>query len=160
MLADIIFSAFLIVLSIIWIGEGLRLGLWIPGVSADSGFVPTVFATLTLVTSLYVIIKALRNRNVSAAKAADTEPEEKEEDQKENPLRIAIPVFFCIGAIFCLDYFGLVITVVAISFLWMYFVSKLGLKKSLIFTVAVTLFVYLVFEFWLKIPFPGKIIRL
>lgn len=159
MLADIIFSAFLIVLSIIWIGEGLRLGLWIPGVSADSGFVPTVFATLTLVTSLYVIIKALKNRNVSAAKAADAEPEEAEEP-KENMVRIFIPVFFCIGAIFCLKYFGLVITVVAISFLWMYFVSKLGLKKSLIFTVAVTLFVYLVFEFWLKIPFPGEIIRL
>ena len=92
MLADIIFSAFLIVLSIIWIGEGLRLGLWIPGVSADSGFVPTVFATLTLVTSLYVIIKALKNRNVSAAKAADAEPEETEEP-KENVVRIFIPVF-------------------------------------------------------------------
>lgn len=160
MLADIIFSVFLIVISIIWIGEGLRLGLWIPGVSAGSGLVPTAFATLTLVTSLYVIFKSLKNRNVSAAKPADAETVEEVEEEKENLFRIFIPVFFCIGAIFCLKYFGLVITVVLVSFLWMNYISKLGLKKSLIFTVCITLFVYLVFEFWLRIPFPGEIIRL
>lgn len=39
MMADIIFSLVLIVVSIAWIFEGIQLGLWIPGVSAGSGFV-------------------------------------------------------------------------------------------------------------------------
>lgn len=159
MIGDIIFSLVLVVISGIWILEGVKLGLWIPGVSAGSGFVPAVFAALALFSSLFVIVSSLKKRRA----AADAAPEPEEE---KNPgtglakLGTLVPVLFCVGAIVCLQLFGLVITVFAISFLWLMFVSSQGLKKSLIIAVLITLFIYLVFELWLKIPFPGDIIRL
>lgn len=161
MLAEIIASLVLIVISVIWIAEGLRLGLWIPGVSAGSGFVPAAFAALTLVSSIYVIYAAVKKHKASAVSAADAEASKADkESSKTEEMKSLIPIGFCIGGIFCLQLFGLVITVAAISFLWMRFVSKMEMKKTLLFTIAITLFIYLVFEFWLKIPFPGDIIRL
>lgn len=168
MMADIIFSLVLIVVSIAWIFEGIQLGLWIPGVSAGSGFVPAVFAALTLVSSLFVIYSSLKKRRAPAKAAPAQEEEAGEEEaagvgvQKTGLAKLGtlVPVLFGIGGIFCLQLFGLVITVFAIAFLWLMFVSSQGLKKSLMIAVLITLFIYMVFEFWLKIPFPGDIIRL
>ncbi len=161
MLAEIIASLILIVLSIIWIVEGIRLGLWIPGVSAGSGFVPAAFAALTLVSSIYVIYTVIKKNKASAVLTADAEISGTDSEKSRTELlKTLVPIAFCVGGIFCLQLFGLVITVAAISFLWMRFVSKMEMKKVLIFTVAITAFIYLVFEFWLKIPFPGDIIRL
>lgn len=163
MMADIIFSLVLIVVSIAWIFEGIQLGLWIPGVSAGSGFVPAVFAALTLVSSLFVIYSSVKKRRAPAdAAPAQEEEETKGGEEKTGLAKLGtlVPVLFCIGAIVCLQLFGLVITVFAISFLWLMFVSCQGLKKSLLVAVLITLFIYMVFEFWLKIPFPGDIIKL
>lgn len=167
MIADVVLALVLIVLSGIWIAEGIGLGLWIPGVSAGSGFIPAAFAALTLISSLYVIASSFKKKHASAALAAGaSEKEAKSETQKKEAAssleryKTLIPVIFCLGGIFCLQLFGLVITVALISFLWMRFVSRMELKKVLVFTVAITLFIYLVFEAWLKIPFPGDIIRL
>lgn len=162
MMADIIFSLVLIVVSIAWIFEGIQLGLWIPGVSAGSGFVPAVFAVLTLVSSLVVIYISWKKNKVSTGSAPAEEVQIEEDSQKTGLAKFgtAVPVLFCVGGIVCLQLFGLVITVFAISFLWLMFVSNQGLKKSLLITAAITLFIYMVFEFWLKIPFPGDIIKL
>lgn len=166
MMADIIFSLVLIVVSIAWIFEGIRLGLWIPGVSAGSGFVPAVFAALTLVSSFFVIYSSFKKRKVPAAEAASAQDGEEEKKamiaEKTGLAKLGtlVPVLFGIGGIFCLQLFGLVITVFAISFLWLMFVSSQGLKKSLLIAALITLFIYMVFEFWLKIPFPGDIIKL
>lgn len=165
MMADIIFSLVLIVVSVAWIFEGIQLGLWIPGVSAGSGFVPAVFAALTLVSSLFVIYSSVKKRRAPADAAPAQEQEQegtKDGGEKTGLAKLGtlVPVLFCVGAIVCLQLFGLVITVFAISFLWLMFVSSQGLKKSLLVAVLITLFIYMVFEFWLKIPFPGDIIKL
>lgn len=164
MMADIIFSLVLIVVSVVWIFEGVRLGLWIPGVSAGSGFIPAVFAALTLVSSLFVIYASFKKRRASAEAAPVQNEEEAKSDVTEKAglakFGTLVPVVFGVGGIVCLQLFGLVITVFAISFLWLMFVSLQGLKKSLLIAALVTLFIYMVFEFWLKIPFPGDIIKL
>ena len=161
MIADIIMSLVLIVISIIWIIEGLRLGLWIPGVSADSGFVPTVFAVMTLLASLFLIYSALKSgKNAEGQKKEIVKPQCEHGKFDISRYGAVIPVIFCIGGIFCLQLFGLVITVFAIGFLWMRFVSKICWKKALLYACLITLFIYMIFEFWLKIPFPGDIIRL
>lgn len=165
MMADIIFSLVLIVVSIAWIFEGIRLGLWIPGVSAGSGFIPAVFAALTLVSSLFVIYSSFKKHRAPAAEAAPVQEREEDHNVSAEKMGLAklgtlVPVLFGIGGIFCLQLFGLVITVFAISFLWLMFVSSQGFKKSLLIAVLITLFIYMVFEFWLKIPFPGDIIKL
>lgn len=165
-MSDIIFSCVLILISGIWIAEGLRLGLWIPGVSAGSGFVPTVFAVVTLLSSIWVIVSAVRkNRedNTSADHSADADASAGEETEipgKWEALKPVIPVVFAVGGLFSLQLFGLVITVFLISFLWMKFVSRLSTRNVIIFTVCITLFIYLVFEYWLRIPFPGDIINI
>lgn len=161
MIADIIMSVILIVISIIWIIEGLRQGLWIPGVSAGSGFIPTVFAVLTLLASVFLIYTTIKKNRVEGT--ADEKKETKGEQTKKFDLSeygAAVPVLFCVGGIFCLQLFGLVITVFAIGFLWMKFVSRISWQKSLVYACLITLFIYMIFEFWLKIPFPGDIIRL
>lgn len=164
MMADIIFSLVLVVISVAWMAEGIRLGLWIPGVSAGSGFIPAVFAALTLVSSLFVIYSSFKKRK-APAQAAPAQKEEEanaEGTPKTGLARLGtlVPILFGVGGILCLQLFGLVITVFAISFLWLMFVSSQGLKKSLLIAVLITLFIYMVFEFWLKIPFPGDIIKL
>lgn len=162
MMADIIFSLVLVVISIVWMIEGINLGFWIPGVSAGSGFIPAVFAGLTLVSSLVVIYSSLKKRKTVGDTPAEIQEEVVEEEPKAGLAKFGtlVPIVFCVGAIFCLQLFGLVITVFAVSFLWLMFVSNQGLKKSLLIGFLITLFIYMVFEFWLKIPFPGDIIRL
>ena len=164
MIADLIFSLVLVVISVIWIIEGVSLGLWIPGVSAGSGFVPAVFAALTLFSSLFVIYTSWKKRGASGKEEAAAKKEEtnQEGDVKTKLAKfgIAVPILFGVGGIVCLQLFGLVITVAAISFLWLMFVSDQGLKKSVLATFLITLFIYLVFKLWLKIPFPGDIIKL
>lgn len=159
-MADIIFSLVLIVISIAWMIEGVKLGLWIPGVSAGSGFIPAVFAVLTLVSSLVVIYSSWKKRKAAADAPVEVQKETESPKRGLAKLGTLVPVLFCVGAIVCLQLFGLVITVFAISFLWLMFVSDQGLKKSLFVGFLITLFIYMVFEFWLKIPFPGDIIKL
>ena len=63
MISDIILSLALIVLSLIWAFIGIfQLGLWVPGVSADSGFIPTVFSVVTLICAVIMLVQALKKR--------------------------------------------------------------------------------------------------
>jgi len=60
----------------------------------------------------------------------------------------------------CLKLFGLVITVFAITLSWLLIVSRTEWKKSLMISAIFTLVIYIIFELWLEVPFPGDLIKL
>ncbi|NLX63476.1 MAG: tripartite tricarboxylate transporter TctB family protein [Clostridiaceae bacterium] len=182
MISEIIFAGFIIVISVIWMIIGIfQLGFWDPSAAAGSGFIPTVFAAITLVSSILVIISNLKQKKTSNNnnKKDDIETEENAEGQAlpevaentaagkevsknswKEKLKPIIPVAYCIFGIFCLELFGLVITTFTITFGWLLFVSRTEWKKSLMISAIFTLVIYIIFELWLEVPFPGDIIRL
>jgi|GEM_PF-1812028 len=180
MISEIIFAGLIIVISVIWMIIGIfQLGFWDPSAAAGSGFIPTVFAAVTLVSSIMVIISNLKQKKASNNKKGDTETKENTEEQDlqegadntaenetsninawKEKLKPIIPVAFCIFGIICLELFGLVITTFTITFGWLLFVSRTEWKKSLMISVIFTLVIYVIFELWLEVPFPGEIIRL
>ncbi|MBR2282566.1 MAG: tripartite tricarboxylate transporter TctB family protein [Spirochaetales bacterium] len=155
MIVEIIIAAVLSVVSLIWMYVGIfKLGLIIPGVKASAGLIPTIFACLTLVFSIVMLVNAIR-----ALRAQD----EKEKLSKEavvEKMKTFLPAVFVLVGIFVFKYFGVLITTFLLTFVWLIVLSKKKWTFALIVAVCVTLFIYLVFELWLKIPFPGEIIRL
>ena len=158
MVSDLILSVVLIVLSLVWGYIGIfRLGLWIPGVSADSGFIPTVFSVVMLVCAVIMLAQTLQKRK-SGEVPADTESGEKAAGIKEQLpafCRKYSIVLFCIGGILCLQYLGLVPMCFLLVFCWMKFMNRFSWLKSILITVIATACIYMIFDFWLKIPFPG-----
>lgn len=165
MLGNIILSVVLIVLSLVWIGVGVfDLGLWIPGVSADSGFIPTIFGIVTLICCAIMLADNIKKYKNSKAEAL---PAEKKEENAETFadlktkvlafVKLYAPVFFGIFGILCLQILGLIPMVFLIILGWMRLMNNFSWVKSALTAVAVTVAIYLIFDIWLQIPFPGLI---
>ena len=161
MLGNIILSIVLIVLSLVWCYIGIfDLGLWIPGVSADSGFIPTMFGVITLICCVVLLIENIKK--FKAAKPAEkTEKKSLEVSELKTKVlsfvKLYAPIFFGIFGILCLDILGLIPMVFLLIFGWMKLMNKFTWVKSGIIAVAVTVVIYLIFDMWLQIPFPGLI---
>lgn len=154
MIVELILAAIFIVMSLVWMYIGIfDLGIWIPGVKANAGLVPTVFAALTLVFAVIMAYQAIKNRKPA---------EEKKESKLDKAFlnSTILPVVFGVCGVFVFELFGVVIFTFVLSFLWLFLLSKKKWTFSLLVAVILTLFIYLVFEVWLKIPFPGRFIRL
>lgn len=157
MIVEIILGAIFIVLSLVWMYVGIfQLGIWVPGVKASAGLVPTVFAALILAFSVLMVVQAVKKLR----------SEERSTDKKDFKVQLkplinkTLPVIFGIVGIFVFEYFGVVIFTFVLSFLWLLLLSKKKWTFALLVSVILTLFIYLVFELWLKIPFPGLIIKI
>lgn len=150
MLFDTIMALVLIVLSLVWGWIGIfDLGLWIPGVSAGSGFIPTVFSAVTLICSVFLLVQSLKKPREPAEKPAPTKAAALLEKYA------AIP--FAAFGVLCLQYLGLVPMVFLVIFGWMKLLNRFSWAKSAAVAAAVTVAVYLVFDLWLQVPFPGLI---
>ena len=155
MIVEIILGAIFIVLSLVWMYVGIfQLGIWVPGVKASAGLVPTVFAALVLVFSVFMVLSAVK-KLISGEKK-----EEKKAISLPKVLESILPVVFGIVGIFVFEYFGVVVFTFTLSFLWLLLLSRKKWTFALLVAVILTLFMYLVFELWLKIPFPGRIFKL
>ncbi len=155
MVSDLILSVILIILALVWGYIGIfQLGLWIPGVSADSGFIPTVFSVVLLICAVLSLVQTLKKLREGGAEGGAV----------ENPLsNFELPAFirkysvvlFCIFGILCLQYLGLVPMCFLLIFGWMILMNRFPLVRSFLIAAIVTVCIYLIFDFWLKIPFPG-----
>lgn len=160
MLSNIILAVVLIVLSVVWGWIGIfDLGLWIPGVSADSGFIPTVFSVVTLICAVIMLVQNIKKYKEGKA---ETKPAEQtgKTDRKAQVLAFIkkySPIFFGILGVLCLEYLGLIPMVFLIILGWMKLMNKFSWVKSIIVAVAVTVVIFLIFDMWLQIPFPGLI---
>lgn len=157
MLSEIILSAVLILVSVVWIVMGFNLGLWIPGVSADSGFMPVLFGTLTLVCSALLLVQSIKkynNRDKSADKKVDMNLDK---EKVMAFIKTYAPVPFAIFTALCLQYLGLIPAIFLLIFGWMKLMNNFTWKKSILIGVIVTVVIYAIFDMWLQIPFPGLI---
>ena len=150
MLFDTIMALVLIALSLVWGYIGIfQLGLWIPGVSADSGFIPTLFSAVTLICSLILLVQSLKKPRAPAAKPSASGGAVLALVQK-----YAVILFGIFGAL-CLQYLGLIPMAFLLVFGWMKLLNRFTWAKSGAIAGVVTVVIYLIFDLWLQIPFPG-----
>ena len=158
---DIVISAVLILISAVWTGAAIfDLGLWIPGVSADSGFVPMLFGVLTLVCSIPMLldsIKKYKARDVEAEKAAKAAEPDTLKGKVIAFVRKYCPAFFAVFGILCLQFLGLIPMVLLLVLGWMKLINNFSWPKSVLIAGIVTVVIFLIFDVWLQIPFPGLI---
>ena len=154
----IIISVILIIISCVWMFMGINeYGMWIPGVSADTGFIPTVFGAIVLLFSVVKLVKdikayvASRQGEVAVEKSAVSF---KDVLVKLKPL---LPAVTAILAILLIKFLGMVIGTYLSLFFYMKVVNNDKWIKSLWVTAVITLFFYAVFVLWLKVPFPRGI---
>lgn len=160
MVSDIVLSLVLIVLSAVWAWIGIfRLGLWILGVSADSGFIPTVFSVVTFICAVIMLVQAIKKRGAGQASPVLGEAAASS-DAKVRVLafvrKYSVVLFGAFGAL-CLQFLGLIPMSFLLIFGWLKFMSQSAWVKSIDIAAIVTVAIYLVFDVWLQIPFPGLI---
>lgn len=158
--ADIVLSLVLIVLSAVWAWIGIfRLGLWIPGVSADSGFIPTVFSAVTLICAVIMLVQAIKKRAAGQTSPV-AEGASASSAAKAKVLafirKYSVVLFGAFGAL-CLQFLGLIPMSFLLIFGWLKLMSQYAWVKSIAVAAIVTVAIYLVFDVWLQIPFPGLI---
>lgn len=160
-MSDIIVSAAFVLISTVWTYIAVfDLGLWIAGVSADSGFVPMLFGLLTLACSIPMLIQAIkkyRERNVKAERKPETADTASGKGKVLAFMKKYCPAFFGAFGILCLQYLGLIPMVFLLLLGWMKLMNYFSWPKSVLISGIVTVVVYVIFDVWLQIPFPGLI---
>ena len=114
-------------------------GFWVrkgPG----GGFLPVAIGLLTIALSLLVFKQTLAQ---SDSPAIDK--------------RSLYPVAFTLVALLAIKYLGLLITVFLLVFLWLKILEKLPYWKSGAIGIGTVIFIYVVFQTWLYVPFPTGI---
>lgn len=159
MISDIVLSIVLIVLSLVWAYIGIfDLGLWVPGVSADSGFIPTVFSVVTLICAVILLIQALKKRASGQASPSNRGEEAAEAQNQALAFvkKYSVILFGAFGAV-ALQFLGLTPMCFLLIFGWLKLINNFSWVKSIAIAAVVTAAIYLIFVVWLQIPFPGLI---
>lgn len=154
----IIISVILIIISCVWMFMGINeYGMWIPGVSADTGFIPTVFGAIVLLFSVVKLVKDIKAYVASRQGEAAVEKSAVSFKDVLVKLKPLLPAVTAILAILLIKFLGMVIGTYLSLFFYMKVVNNDKWIKSLWVTAVITLFFYAVFVFWLKVPFPRGI---
>lgn len=154
----IIISVILIIISCVWMFMGINeYGMWIPGVSANTGFIPTVFGAIVLLFSVVKLVKDIKAYVASRQGEAAVEKSAVSFKDVLVKLKPLLPAVTAILAILLIKFLGMVIGTYLSLFFYMKVVNNDKWIKSLWVTAVITLFFYAVFVFWLKVPFPRGI---
>ncbi len=145
-----------------WVQQGIFVyKFWLKGVPG-SGFLPVLFGTLLMIFSGYLIVLSLRKRStrtddgIEEKESADEKPK-KAEGKYPTWIRPLVPAVYTLLAIGLMVVAGVIPAMFLTAFIWLFGISKVKLGKSLLITSIMTLFVFLVFVLWLRIPFPRGI---
>ena len=154
----IVISVILIIISCVWMFMGIsEYGMWIPGVSADTGFIPTVFGAIVLLFSVVKLVKDIKAYVASRQGEAAVEKSAVSFKDVLVKLKPLLPAVTAILAILLIKFLGMVIGTYLALFFYMKVVNNDKWIKSLWVTAVITLFFYAVFVLWLKVPFPRGI---
>ena len=125
-----------------WVVESLKLQLWVrrgPG----GGFLPLIAGILCVFFSLFVLIK-----------------EWKKEDNSKFDKAALLPIGALLGAILLTYLIGMFLSMIVFMFAWLFWVEKMGLKKSLLVSIIWPGVLYSVFVLWLQSPLPKGMLGL
>lgn len=149
---ELAINLIIFLLSGYWCQQGLMVYSFWNKNQPGSGFIPVIFSVILMAFTLTLMLKEIwRIRRLHAQ-----EPGTKLAFSLTS-LRPLLPVAYTIAAIVVFRFTGVVVSMFLTSFIWLLFISKVRLSKSLIISVIVTLLVYLIFVVWLRIPFPRSI---
>ena len=115
---------------------------------------------LTLICSIPMLldsIKTYKARDVEAEKAANAAAPNSPKEKILAFVRKYCPAFFGIFGILCLQYLGLIPMVFLLVLGWMKLINHFSWPKSVLIAGIVTVVIFLIFDVWLQIPFPGLI---
>lgn len=141
-----------------WVQQGIFVyKFWVKGLPG-SGFMPVLFGLLLMVLTGFLLVQIVRKKikkkdSEVAIEELDDQPT-KDTDSYPAWLRPLIPALYTLISIGLMVVVGVVPAMFLTAFIWLFFIAKIKIGKSLLVTVIVTLVVYLVFVLWLKIPFP------
>ncbi len=131
-----------LIVSIIWIQQGIvKYGFWVDRKPAG-GFVPIIFAVIVLVVSIVVLIRLFIGRKKTGT------------SQALHGVNY-IPAIGAIGGAFMIQVLGIAAAVFFFSTIWMRYLSKYTWLKSVFASALFTLFIVGVFRWWLRVPFPS-----
>ena len=151
----IVISVLLILVSCLWMYMGIfEYGMWVPGVSADTGFIPTVFGAIVLLFSVIKLIRDIKAYSQARQEAVATEKGKASFLEILVKLKPLLPAAVAALAIILIKIFGMVIGTFVSLFIYMKFVNNDKWVKSLWVPAVITLFFYAVFVLWLRVPFP------
>lgn len=151
----IVISVLLILVSCLWMYMGIfEYGMWVPGVSADTGFIPTVFGAIVLLFSVIKLIRDIKAYSQARQEAVATEKGKASFLEILVKLKPLLPAVIAALAIILIKIFGMVIGTFVSLFIYMKFVNNDKWVKSLWVPAVITLFFYAVFVLWLRVPFP------
>ena len=151
----IVISVLLILVSCLWMYMGIfEYGMWVPGVSADTGFIPTVFGAIVLLFSVIKLIRDIKAYSQARQEAVAAEKGKASFLEILVKLKPLLPAVIAALAIILIKIFGMVIGTFVSLFIYMKFVNNDKWVKSLWVPAVITLFFYAVFVLWLRVPFP------
>lgn len=137
-----------IAVSVLWIQQGFaRYGFW-EDKTPSGGFVPIIFALLVLGVSLVILFRKLIRKESNGGDGA----------VKVFHFDNFIPATGAIVGALMIQLVGIAPAVFFFSAIWMRYLSKYSWVKSLLSSAVFTVFIYGVFRFWLRVPFPRGII--
>lgn len=136
------FPVLALILGLYWVVQGTIYGLWTrqgPG----PGFLPVIAGVLAVVFSLAVLVASRKDKSES-----------------KFTWKAFLPVAALIAVVLSSYVLGLIVALAIYIFLWLRFMEKYQIKKSLIIGISCAGILYIVFGVWLKVPFPLGIFEL
>lgn len=124
------------------------------GATLRSGFFPIVISILLLLFSVVYFIQEYRGY-LPVEKGKEPDEGKKASDEKKKTLiwGIGFPLGLA-GLAILANVLGIYIVIAAILFVFFRIFDKFSMKKSVLLTVIYVAVLYMIFSFWLMVPFP------
>lgn len=158
---ELIVDVILFLIAGYWVEQGLSVYTFWAKELPGSGFIPTLFGLLVMVL---VCVSCVQHKPWRKQQVSGKTKEEQVEDKTgmlfpkcPKQVKPLIPVAYTIIGLVLILKLGVIPGVILIAFVWLYFLCGIPLKTTLPITIGASLFVYLIFVLWLRVPFPKGI---
>lgn len=127
-----------IIAGVVYMFTGIfRYGLW-QGISISGGFMPLLCGGLVTLFSVLMLISKIK----------------KAEKAEKLDVKAFLPVGAMVAILLCNYLVGMLGGCIVVAFLWLKFIEKYSVGKSLLVSVIMFAVVYGIFRLWLNVPFP------
>ena len=153
----LVIEIILMAVSVLWIVMGMgEYGIW-AGQAPGGGLFPLIGGIIVLLCCAADIIMRIVKKESLMGKKDEGEDEYIMLGWVPRQLRPLFVVLYAFVSIFLLKYLGFIICAFFTCAIWLIFISKQKVVKSLLISVITTALLYSVFVLWLNIPFPKGI---
>lgn len=153
----LVIEIILMAVSVLWIVMGVgEYGIW-AGQAPGGGLFPLIGGIIVLLCCAADIIMRIVKKESLMGKKDEGEDEYIMLGWVPRQLRPLFVALYAFVSIFLLKYLGFIICAFFTCAIWLIFISKQKVVKSLLISVITTALLYSVFVLWLNIPFPKGI---